>query len=54
MLLAREATISDNSRVLVDSKSAAIVGAALLGGLGLVAFGLARGLSGMHRGHRRG
>lgn len=54
MLLAREATISDDSRVLVDSKSAAIVGAALLGGLGLVAFGLARGLAGMRRGHRRG
>lgn len=47
LLMSRDAIISDDSRVLVDSKAAAFVSAALLAGMGMIAFALMRGMSGI-------
>lgn len=52
-ILARNANVSEDSRVLLDGKSAAIIAAGLFGGLGLLAFSLMRGFSGAHPGRRR-
>ncbi len=43
VVLARDAQISDDSRVLVSTKAALIIAAALLGGFGLIALVLAYG-----------
>lgn len=45
VLLTREAQLSDDTRILMDSRSAFVVGAALLGGLGLIALALVRAFS---------
>ena len=43
IVLARNANVSQDSRVLLDGRSAAIVAAGLLGGLGLLALAVMRG-----------
>ena len=51
-VLARHANVSDDSRILLDGKSAAVIAVGLIGGLGLLAFALMRSFSGMHPGRR--